>query len=222
MGNPPRFLTSLSGVSSRYTDPSTLEIITMAITGRVNPSIVTQLVRQGIKAIGLAGIDGNLLEARRKSAIKAIVDGKVMIVRDDLTGKITNVNTGLLHLLLDGGFVPVVSPPAIDPEVGAVNVDADRTAAMIAAALKAEHLIILSNVPGLLKDPEEPSSLIPTISTDEMEQSMKYARGRMKLKLIASSEAVTKGVGKVTLADGRLPSPIMAALRGKGTVIKKI
>lgn len=219
LGKPPRFLTSPTGVKSRYTDAETLEVATMAMTGRVNPVIVSTLLQMGVQAIGLAGYDGHLLQAKRKAVVKANVDGKIMLIRDDLTGKITSVNAALLHLLLDNGYVPVISPPAFDPEVGPVNVDADRTAAAVAAALLAERLVILSNVPGLMQDPNDPDSLIREIAPEQMEQAMEVAKGRMKLKLIASGEALAGGVKKVILADGRVESPVTHALQGQGTVL---
>lgn len=220
VGEPPRFLTSPSGVRSRYTTEASLHVLTMAIAGRVKPVIVRHLGERGVQAVGLTGLDGRLLTARRKPAVRAVVDGKVLVVRDDRTGKITQVNANLLRLLVEAGYVPVISPPAFDPADGPVNVDADRTAAAVAAALQADHLVILSNVPGLLRDPEDASTLIPALSRSELEQGMELAQGRMKLKLIAAGEALAGGVPRVTLGDGREPSPLAAALAGAGTVLQ--
>lgn len=219
LSHPARFLTSPSGVQSRYTDAATLDVLTMAMAGRINPALVSRLIGLGVRAVGLSGVDGALVQARRKPANRAVVDGRVRVIHDDLTGKIAGVNAGLLRLLLDGGYVPVVSPPALDPVAGPLNVDADRMAAAIAAALQAECLVILSNVPGLLRDPADPSSLVTTVPPRGMPGCLGLAHGRMKLKLIAAREALCGGVGRVILGDGRLEAPIQKALAGRGTVL---
>ncbi|MGB9899004.1 [LysW]-aminoadipate kinase, partial [Thermanaerothrix sp.] len=135
LGHPPRFVTSPSGFTSRYTDRKTLEIFAAAVNGRVNTLLVEQLQALGINALGLSGLDGRLLVARRKEAIRIIENGRQKILRDDYTGTIETVNVALLRLLLTEGYVPVVAPLALSPQGEALNVDADRAAAMIAAAL---------------------------------------------------------------------------------------
>lgn len=219
LGTPPRFLLSSSGVRSRYTDAATLDVLTQALTGQVNPMLVTKLLRLGVKAIGLSGVDGALVQARRKPAVRATLDGRLRMIRDDLTGRITQVNVDLLRMLLDAGYLPVISPPALDPEHGAVNVDADRMAAAVAVALGVNRLVLLSNVPGLLRDPIDPSTVIDKIPGETLETFMPLAEGRMKLKLIASGEAISGGVECVMIGDGRLPAPVYQALAGKGTAI---
>jgi [amino group carrier protein]-L-2-aminoadipate 6-kinase len=219
LGVPPRFLTSPSGVRSRHTDPATLDVLTMALTGRVGPALVATLLSHGIRAVGLSGVDGGLLRARRKPAVKAVEAGRTRLVRDDLTGTLVSVATDLLHALLDAGCVPVVSPPAFDPEHGPVNVDADRVAAAVAAALGADDLVILSNVPGLLRDPADPASVVPAIPAGRLDELLPLAAGRMKLKLIAAGEALAGGVGRVRIGDGRIRSPVRRALDGHGTLV---
>jgi len=219
LGQPPKFLTSTSGVRSRYTDSETLDVLTMAMAGRVNPKLVAQLLALGVEAVGLAGIDGALIRADRKEAVRAVVDGRVRIIRDDLTGRIRSVNAPLLHLLLDAGYVPVVSPPAVDPASGPLNVDADRAAAALAVAAGARCLVILSNTAGLLRDPADPATLIEQVSPGGFDACLEVARGRMKLKLIAAREALQGGVRRVVLGDGRLKSPVKQALAGRGTAL---
>ncbi len=219
LGVPPRFLLSASGVRSRYTDAATLEILTQALAGRIKPMLVTKLLMLGVKAIGMIGVDGMLVQARRKPAVRAIMDGHLQMIRDDLSGRITEVNLVLLRGLLDAGYLPVVSPPAFDPECGALNVDADRMAAAIAVALGVDKLVLLSNVPGLLRDPVDPSTVVDKIPGEAIEAFLPLAKGRMKLKLIATREAITGGVRHVVIGDGRLPSPVYQALAGRGTVI---
>jgi len=219
LGKPPRFVTSVSGHVSRYTDRETLEIFTMVYAGKVNKLIVEKLQQLGVNAVGLCGGDGRLLEGRRKSTLRIVEGGKRKVLRDDYTGKVERVNVGLAQLLLDGGYLPVVCPPAISYEGELVNVDGDRAAAALAEALRAEKLIILSNVPGLLRDVEDESSLIRRIPREEVEASLSYAKGRMTKKVMGAQEALEGGVGQVIFADSRVEQPIRNALAGEGTVI---
>jgi len=221
LGHPPQFVTSPSGFSSRYTDRETLEIFAMVTTGKINTLIVERLQQLGVNAFGLSGVDGRLMEARRKESIRIIdpASGRPRMLRDDFTGKIEKVNGALLRMLLDAGYTPVIAPLAISPEGVALNVDADRAAAMVAGAAKADELIILSNVPGLLRKFPDESTLIAHIDKANVEQSLEFAEGRMKKKVLGASEATQLGVAKVVFADGRIESPVSGALAGKGTVI---
>lgn len=221
LGHPPQFVTSPSGFTSRYTDRQTLEIFAMVTTGKINTLIVERLQKLGINALGLSGVDGRLMVAKRKDAIRIIdpATGKQRMLRNDYTGKIENVNSELLLMLLTAGYTPVIAPLAISIEGEAVNVDADRAAAMVAGAVKAEQLIILSNVPGLLRQFPDESTLITHIDKNQVEQSLEFAEGRMKKKVLGASEALQLGVGQVVLADGRVANPVAHALQGFGTVI---
>jgi acetylglutamate/LysW-gamma-L-alpha-aminoadipate kinase len=221
MGVPTRTLQSPSGYVSRYTDPETLEVYTMAAAGQVNKQIVTRLQALGVNAIGLSGVDGRLLGARRKDAVRAIdpATGRQRIVRDDYTGRVEQINGSLLRLLIDAGYTPVIAPLALGMECERLNVDGDRAAAMVAGALKADTLVILSNVPGLLANFPDESSLIRKLARNEMERAIGIAGGRMKKKVLAAQEALEVGVSRIVLADSRRPTPIRAALEGEGTVI---
>ncbi len=220
VGYPPRFVTSPSGYSSRYTDRRTLEIFAMAVNGKVNTLLVEQLQTLGVNAFGLSGLDGGLMRARRKAAIRIIENGKKKILRDDYTGKIEQVDASLLETLLEAGVTPVVAPLAVSEKGEALNVDADRAAAEIAAALKAETLLLLTAVPGLMRNFPDESTLIPKIPAAQLETALEYAQGRMKKKILGAQEALAGGVGRVVIADGRVENPISAALEGKGTEIK--
>lgn len=217
LGKPQRVITSPSGYTSRYTDRQTLEIFMMAVNGKVNSLLVEGLQKAGINAFGLSGMDGQLLVATRKSSVQSVENGRRKIIHDDFTGKIDLVNANILHLLIDKGFLPVVSPLAISPHGEALNVDADRAAAMIAAAVQAESLILLTGAPGLLKKFPDEDSLIPTLKTAQLEEALTFAQGRMKKKVLAAQEALQGGVAKVVIADGRIPLPLTEAIRGKGT-----
>jgi acetylglutamate/LysW-gamma-L-alpha-aminoadipate kinase len=219
LGHPAQFVTSPSGHTSRRTDALTLEIFQMACIGRVNKRIVLELQRRGVNAVGLSGLDGGMWRGKRKSAIRIVEDGVTKVLRDDYTGAVDTVNADLLGRLLDGGFTPVLSPPGLSEDGEAINVDADRAAARTAAALDADSLVILSNVPGLLRAFPDESSLIPTLARSELDDAIELAGGRMKKKVLAAQEAINGGVRRVVLADGRVPSPIARALEGRGTCV---
>jgi len=166
-------------------------------------------------------VDGRLLEGRRKSVLKIVENGKRKVLRGDWSGKIERVNVTLLDLLLENGYTPVVAPLAISYDGEVVNVDGDRAAAAIGAALKADALVILSNVPGLLRCFPDESTLIPSIERERIEEHLElYAQGRMKRKLLGAIEALDGGVGRVIIADGRVEHPVLKALGGEGTVIE--
>ena len=220
LGHPPRFVTSVSGYQSRRTDRKTLSIFEMVYCGKINKAIVESLQGQGVNALGLSGLDGRLLEGPRKKTLRIVENGRRMVLRDDYTGRVQTVNTALLRLLLDNGYLPVVSPPAISHDHEAINVDGDRAAARIAAAMHADCLIILSNVPGLLRSFPDESTLIPRVDRATLDESDSYAVGRMRIKLLAASEALQSGVKRVVLADGRIEHPVQAALQLRGTVIE--
>jgi acetylglutamate/LysW-gamma-L-alpha-aminoadipate kinase len=221
LGRPTRYLTSPRGGRSRYTDAATLDILTMALLGRVKPALVAELLGMEVPAVGLSGIDGHLVTASRTGPARVLLDGVECVVRDDLTGRVANLDTRLVRTLLDAGYVPVVSPPALDPVAGPLNVDGDRLAAALAAALGADWLIVLSNVVGLLRDRTDPASLVARLPADRLTEHLDLAEGRMRVKLRSAGEAYLSGVRNVVLADGRRESPILAARHGAGTVIVK-
>jgi acetylglutamate/LysW-gamma-L-alpha-aminoadipate kinase len=222
LGHPPQFVTSASGYTSRRTDRRTLEIFEMVYCGQVNKGLVESLQRRGVNALGLSGLDGRLWQGARKAAIQIIDEqGRRRVLRDDYTGRVEQVNVNLLTSLLDAGYTPVLTPPAISYEGEAINVDGDRAAAVTAVALRAEELVILSNVPGLLERFPDESTLIRSISTDRLEAFMAVAQGRMKKKVMGAGEALAGGVARVIFADGRVDRPVHRALAGEGTVIGK-
>lgn len=213
VGYPAQTLVTPGGHTSRYTDARTLDIYCMAAAS-VNQQMTAQLIQLGVHAVGLAG--PNVLRASRKTAVRAIRDGRQVIVRDDYTGTLTGADGDLLAALLNSGLTPVVAPVALGEAGERLNVDGDLAAATIARALHAEAALILSNVPGLLRDVQNPQSLIPSFSLTEIERFDTFANGRMKKKLLAAERA---GVEQFILADSRQIAPIDAALAGAGTHI---
>jgi [amino group carrier protein]-L-2-aminoadipate/L-glutamate 6-kinase len=219
LGHPARHVTSPQGFTSRYTDRETLEIYAMAAVGKINTFLVEKLQKLEINAIGLSGLSGRVMQGLRKDAIRIVENGRQRILRDDYTGRVDKVNADLLRALLERDYLPVIAPLAISNEGDAINVDGDRAAAMIAGAVGAERLIILTNVVGLMQSFPEESSLISHIDKHKVEASISFAEGRMKKKVLGAAEALTLGVKQVIFADGRIEGPIRKALQGRGTVI---
>ena len=219
LGHPPRMLQSRSGYTWRYTDRKTLEVFAMAANGKINTLVVEQLQSLGVNAFGLSGLDGRVLVASRKAVVQSVENGRRHVLRDDFTGRVEQVNAALLGALLDMGCTPVIAPLAVTPAGEAVNVDADRAAAKVAAALSAELLLFFTAAPGLLRSFPDEHSLIDHLSKDMLVEALDLAEGRMKKKILATQEAIAGGVPRVVIADGRVPHPISAALAGHGTWI---
>src|SRR5881275_2686631 len=212
LGHPIRMITSPSGMVSRYTDSETLSIYAMAVAGQINTEIVAQLQQQGVNALGLSGVDGRLLIARRKAVVRSVTpEGRTQILRDDYTGQLEQVNAALLSQLLNAGYTPVIAPLALSREGERLNVDGDRAAAAVAVALRADTLVIMTNVPGLLSDPEDNATLIRTIPAEHLADYMQYARGRMRKKLLGAQEALQGGVPRVCIGS----TSLLRVLNGK-------
>ena len=214
LGHPPEFVTSESGIVSRRTDRRTLEIFCMVYCGQLNKMWVEMLQARGVNAVGLSGMDGRILQGRRKNKLRIRQNGRRKIIRNDWTGSTDLVNPLLLDLLLDNKFLPVVTPPALSYNNEAINVDGDSVAALLAIHYKADTLVYLSNVPGLLANFPDESSLIRHIPAGEIEDFAEFAEGRMKRKVMGAKQAVQKGVKSVVFADGRSVSPVSKALAG--------
>jgi len=214
-----QFVTSPTGIRSRYTDKETAGIFAMVMAGRIGTDIVASLRARGVDAFGLSGVDGGLLVAERKKRLVIIDDrGRRRAIDGGYTGRILEVRASVLRALLDAGFTPVVSPLAISPEGEVLNVDADRAAAYVAAALRADRLLLLTNVAGLL-DPE--GRLVRELTLEDARERMKGVGPGMDKKLLAATEALDGGVGEVLIADGRIDKPISGALGGDRTVVRR-
>ncbi len=203
-------VTTASGNVVRLTHPQTLRVLMMAWVGDVNKRVVLALLARGVPALGLCGADGQVLLARRRPPLKIHDAGRVRIDREHLAGELTRVDAPLLELLMERGYVPVLCPPAVTSEGTLVNVDADHVAAATAAALGARALVILSNVPGLLRDVRDAASLVR--ESDDVEGCMALAAGRMRYKLEAARRALEGGVPAVHVSASREPRPVFSAL----------
>ncbi|PSP73086.1 acetylglutamate kinase [Halobacteriales archaeon QS_3_64_16] len=217
LGETPEYVETPSGVVGRFTDERTIDVFEMVLPGKLNTDLVAGLQTEGVDAVGLSGVDGALLTGPRKSAIRVVEDGTKKIRRGDFSGTIEDVNTDLLATLLEGGYTPVVTVPMLADGCTPVNADADRAAAAVAGALGGQ-LVSLTDVPGVLEDPEEEDTLIDRVeSENELAALEDAAIGFMSRKVMAAIEALDDGASEVIVANAGSETPITAALEGGGT-----
>jgi acetylglutamate/LysW-gamma-L-alpha-aminoadipate kinase len=220
LGLPPVMVTSSSGRISRYTDRATMDAMLMAYCGKTNKTIVGIFQAAGVNAVGLSGLDGGIATGRRKPVLRGTVDGKTKVFRDDHAGTIERVDTRLIRLLLDNGYLPVISPPALAEDGVPINVDGDKLALELAIALGAEGMLFFSDTPGLLQDVKDERSLVREIDASPPEPALAAASGRMVVKVEAALGAIERGVGQVMFSDARAERPISRALAGEGTTVR--
>ena len=197
----------------RVTDRETMDIVQMVLAGKVNKTLVNLLEKQGGKAMGLSGMDGRLIEARMR-------DEKLGFV-----GAITRINIEPVTDLLDHGYIPVVSTIGCDREGNTYNINGDTAAAHIAGALNAQRLIMMTDVAGILRDKDDPSTLIRELNVEEAVGLFREGiiAGGMIPKVDCCIEAIGMGVEKVIIMDGRVPHAILMELltdEGAGTMVK--
>jgi acetylglutamate kinase len=201
----------------RYTDSRTMEVVQMVLCGRVNKDLTALAVQSGVTAIGLSGIDGGLLKAHKTAGDLGFV------------GDIDEVNTGLLAVLLDAGLLPVVSTVALSMETDgplSLNINADTAATRIACAMKAETLVVMTDIAGILRTVSDPGSLIPRITADEIPGLKKSGviTGGMIPKVDGAVKAIENGVQDVLIIDGRTEHSLRDALlsvKKSGTTITR-
>lgn len=216
LGKEQKFVFSPTGFRSRYTDKETMEIFTMVMAGRINKKLVSALQKQEIPVVGLSGLDGFLLRADRKKRLVIVNEkGRKQVIDGGYTGKVNKVNDSLLSILLKNGFVPLVSPIAVSEEYEPLNVDADRTAANIAGALKADKLVLLTDVQGLMLD----GKLVHELSVEDIESKMKKIGGGMITKVYAAQEAIKHGVNEVIICSGIRKDPISSAIKHENCTV---
>lgn len=216
LGKEPRFVTSPSGIRSRYTDMETAEIFTMVMSGRVNKGIVRMLQAGGINAIGLSGVDGRMIEAERKKRLLIVNEkGRRQAIDGGYTGKIRKVNSGLIRSLLEAGLTPVISPIAISEESEFLNVDGDRAAAYVAGGIKSDSILFITDVDGLLMD----DKLVESISLDGAKGIRPRVGPGMEKKILAATEALDMGVREALIANGMRENPITSAISHKNCTV---
>ena len=209
LGKEPKFINGL-----RVTDKETIDIVQMVLAGKVNKDLVNLLQTKGGHAIGLSGIDGGILECQMKDEQLGYV------------GNITKIRTQPIEDILEKNYIPVVSTVASDRQGNAYNINGDTAAAHIAGALGAERLIMMTDIAGILKDKDDPSTLIPEITVSEAKGLYESGviSGGMIPKVDCCIDAIEHGVDNVVIMDGRIPHSILMELltdEGAGTMVKK-
>lgn len=213
-----KVVTSLSGYDSVLSNEGTIDLMMMAYAGLKNKRIVELCQQNGINAVGLSGLDGKVIQGKRNSGIKVREGGKTLLLRD-FSGKPKAINKQLLELLLDNGYIPVLSVPLIDENNFAINSENDDIVALLQTELKSEKVISLIEAPGFLLDKNDPSSLVSKMSKAELEAMEERVEGRMKRKILAIRKLFDGGDTTVIISDGRTEHPILDAIEGKGTTI---
>ncbi len=208
LGKKPEFVDGL-----RVTDKETVDIVQMVLAGKVNKSLVTLLQMKGGHAIGLSGMDGGLIEAEIKDE------------RLGYVGKITKIRPQPVEALLEKNYIPVISTVASDRQGNVYNINGDTAAAYVAGALGAERLLMMTDIAGILRDKDDPASLIPELTVSEAAQLRREGviSGGMIPKVECCIEALREGVKNVTILDGRIPHSILMELltdEGAGTMVK--
>lgn len=197
----------------RVTDKETAEIVQMVLAGKINKQLVNLLGEFGGNAVGISGIDGHLIEAKVKDE------------RLGFVGEITNVNVQPILDLIEKQYIPVVSTVGCDSEGNVYNINADTAASYIAGAMHAERLITMTDIPGILRDVNDPDSIIKRVNTEEARELFREGviTGGMIPKVECCIEAIEKGVRRVTILDGRVPHAVLLELltdEGAGTLVK--
>lgn len=200
----------------RVTDDATIEVVEMVLTGKINKEIVSLINQNGGDAVGISGKDANLLHARRLYGEDGADLGHV--------GEVTNVHYKLIKVLCDNGMIPIIAPLATDGSGGTWNVNADTAAGQVAAALNAEKLVFLTDTPGILRDQDDPSSLIHQIDYGRIQEliKQKVIAGGMIPKVEACLKALDYGVRKTHIIDGRVPHALLLEIftdKGLGTLV---
>ncbi|MDZ7840776.1 MAG: [LysW]-aminoadipate kinase [Gammaproteobacteria bacterium] len=219
MGFEKRVLTSVSGYSSVFSDDDALDAILMAYAGLRNKRIVELCQQRGINAVGLTGLDGRVIQGQRNKGIRVRDDGRNLIKRD-LSGKPKQVNAGLLALLLDNGYTPVLTIPIADENAVAINSENDDIVCLLQETLSADTVLQLIEAPGFMDDVDDPATLHETLGRDELDAMEAKTTGRIKRKLHALNKLVRGDVEKVIICDGRVEHPVRDGLAGAGTWIR--
>ncbi|WP_242847456.1 acetylglutamate kinase [Syntrophomonas zehnderi] len=198
----------------RVTDQATMEVVEMVLGGKVNKEIVSGLNASGGKAIGISGKDGELIKARPVDP-----SGRLGFV-----GEVEAINPQIIETLIDNGYIPVIAPIGIDPEQNSYNINADMVAAAIAVAMRADKLVLLTDVPGLLADTNDADSLISVLKVSQVPSYTQAGiiAGGMIPKVKCCAEAVTGGVSRTHIVDGRVAHSILLEIftdEGIGTMV---
>lgn len=219
MGTPKTVITSVSGYSSVFSDAPAIDAILMSYAGLRNKRLVELCQREGVNAIGLTGLDGGMVRGERNKGIRVREGGKNLIKRD-FSGKPRGVNEPLLRLLLNEGYTPVLTIPIVDEKGFAINSENDDIVNVLQEVLQAQKIIQLIEAPGYLANADDPQSMLPSMTRDEVVIREAQVEGRIKRKLLALRRLLDCGAAEVVIADGRVERPLRDALDGQGTIIR--
>lgn len=220
LGKVPQFVEGL-----RITDSETMDIVEMVLGGKINKEIVANINRHGGQAVGITGKDGGFMRAVKRKPMRQVdIKGREKLIDLGLVGEIEDIDTRLITTLLDKAYIPVVAPVGVTEDGVSLNINADIVAGAVAAKLKSEKIIFMTDVPGLLKNPKDRNSLIPTIRLTEVERLKQEGviAGGMLPKIEAAVRAVEAGVAKAHFIDGTAPHALILELftdSGVGTQI---
>jgi acetylglutamate kinase len=209
----------------RVTSPEVLEVAKMVYGGQINVNILAALRGQGVSAVGLSGIDAGLVTVHRRPPVEVTDDeGVTRVVDFGEVGDVDSVDTSLLDVLLPRGYVPVVASLASDAAGNVMNVNADTLAEVLASGLGAKKLVYLTGAPGLLRDADDPSSLVAFAAPEDLQALLDagVVKGGMRPKVEACLRAVKGGVRRTHIIDGRTPDALLLELftgHGSGTMI---
>ena len=210
----------------RVTDAETLEVAKMVFAGQINTDIVSALRRSGAETVGLSGLDGNIIHARRREIQRVLNQetGEVETIDFGHVGDIVEINARLLKLLLDNGYIPVISSLGADEQGNVYNINADTIAAEIAVRLQAEKLILLTDVDGILRDREDPSSRISRVTVEEAERLVRerIVSSGMLPKIAAIAHLIRRGVRSAHIINGSKRNALLHEVftdEGAGTMI---
>jgi acetylglutamate/LysW-gamma-L-alpha-aminoadipate kinase len=214
-----KFITSPSGIRSRYTDAQTMQTYIMSMRGSINASIVLALQKAGMKSFGMSGIDGPTIIAERKKRLIAMNEkGRKMFIDGGYTGKILSVNGTFIKYLFSEKITPVVAPIAVGLEHEPLNVDGDRAASAISGELKATKMILLTDVDGIIFN----GKLVEKLNMKQAVKMLRLVGNGMDKKIMAAIESIEAGTNEVIIANGNRPMPISAAINTNiRTVITK-
>lgn len=219
MGKTPQFVSGL-----RVTDDETLEIVRMVLVGNVNTGIVSLIARHGGKGVGIIGNDGNFIVARKKAPEKVVMNGKEVDIDYGWVGETESINPGILSLLLENGYIPVIAPIGYDAAGNCFNLNADTAAGDIAVAIKATSLVSLTDVDGVMMDPKKKETLIPQLNVAQCYELINkgvVSRGMIP-KILSSISVIKGGIKSVHIINGNLPHALLQELftdKGVGTCI---
>lgn len=211
INKPTKFIDGL-----RHTDEETMEIVQMVLAGQMNKDLVAMISKAGSSAVGICGMDAGLIKAKK-------YDSEVDL---GYVGQITEINEKLVVDLLDQGYIPVIASVGVDDDNHAYNINADLAAAAIASKLNAENMVLVSNIPGILSDPNDESSLLSNVTLSQIEKLKEEGiiAGGMIPKVNCCVETIKQGVKKACIIDGRVPHSLLIEIlsdEGIGTMIEE-